>query len=495
MKNQLSKILVLSLALQTIGSAQAASIEQYRACAKSTSSPKIAQSRMNELRALLGSNDQAAPKIDWKLLSDHKRRLNYSAYLKSILQPGATELYEKLRYGNPDPVDPSMTLDQYRQYQAMIRQLHLMRALNSESVKAKEVKNGKTVVLTGISAIVKEFFAYVVSHQKKELNPDQIAKTTKDEITVRTQVEKYLAAGPKDSKGNSPLDYLGDVHNIEVRNGKVDEIHFTHFLDRSVHSDLVPGSKKLSLQLNMLLTFRTGQDDVYLMTQKILHQYFEAQRRVFAKRLVQLKSGLLDPGAESPWQKFKKEFWDRKVPHAKVVDYYKGDVQAASDSIRQALTSTADEYPEQVFKNHLTMFLEGKVKPGEAGEKDFIEERMRRLDSVIPYLKDRVAGSEYAHKTLGHLTQAQLKYVLDFFIQIKGSDVLTETESASLGEFLGNNAACVGETDLALDQPYYRTTDRLLTDLKQALIEEKANRIAKAKDLAELRKIAANRRK
>ena len=350
------KVTALALILFT-SSAQAASLADYRKCSHTEGYAAAASARSLKIRKALGTANIPAPKLFIPDSFGESSRVNFSTHMKDILEEGSSKLYEELRHGTPAVIDPAQGVAEFKEQKAHAREVLVMNEFNDSKNKSQQVKlgldgkplkdaKGAPVVenVTGISALVSDLFSHIVSAQKsKKLNQSNPS----EEAKYKSIIEQHIASAPvatfygvkirdgkKETKTRTSTvrDALGKLNDLEIREGEIDEMHF-------VSDSQTP---PVSLQLNMLLTYRTGQDNVYLEVLRILSHYFDEQYKVLSKRSYQLEHGMMNPAGLSTWTVLKNTFVGEEAPAFKVVgDYFSGDSDAAKASVKKMLTQAA----------------------------------------------------------------------------------------------------------------------------------------------------------
>ncbi len=501
----------LAVVSSMTGSAVAAPLTSYRSCQKLGDENVKAVQRLVKIRQALGTNGNLVPQLTVPIFAMQfppppavkPRRQSFSNYFRDLARSATERFHHEVRYQSPESFSPAQSIDEFREVSKAKQDSIILGYLNSKSRKAKvNGPDGRPMELWGMDALLSDLVGYVILAQK-ETDAYAWVPIPQGELELRDRLQGYFSKAGVNSAGESVFDILGKLHDTEIREGQIDEIHFTNdmspfsfpflpqaggFMDANVlrkyYSSTFPDSEKVSLTLDMLLNLRTGREDAFVAVQETLVHYLERQREVFGRRRAQLTSMTYE------FKKYVKAFKNINAllltHQAEIFEYFSGNKAAATASIAQAMADMIASDPEMAFANQVNEFLEGRVKYDGKDELKFIEGRMNKIDIVMGTLHQKLSGTLTTHQKIARLNTKQVAYLIDFFLQAKGSEILTRKESANLAAYFENKGGCVAGATSA-DYPYFRNTSRLLSELEETLTIDAARSIAKEKDLEEIR--------
>jgi hypothetical protein len=499
-----------------------APLSEYRACLGLKEEGPKAAARIGRIRQALGTESLRVPSLAASplpapfLAANPKprtppRRQSYSNYFRQVMQEAADELHIDLRYWTPRGFDPSQSVDEYRSALAEAREASVLKSLLSKSrfsVAAAPVAGAKPVKVWGMEAVLTDLLTFTVASQKSRAEPWTLIPPP--ELAVRDRLKTYLDAAPRNPDGQSVTDVLGRLHDLEFREGMLDEVHFTDpkagfgpaFMPGTpsgmvmkngklstpdvldYYANPISDRQKISLSLDMLLGLRTGKEDAFVEVQRVLVGYLDRQRETLARRRASLKDPLRD--VKRLASTFIKANQMLVTHQSEVIGWFAGDRAKAEASMAQALAEMMASEPDQILAKETERFLEGRVKLDSEQELPFIERRLAQIDLVYGTMKAKLEGTYEAHRKLSKLSASQVAYLVDFFLQTKGSEVMTRKESSNLAAYFSNAGSCV-KTASSADYPYFRNTARLLDELEETLRVDHARELADEEDLRQIR--------
>ncbi len=465
--------------------AYSAPLSLYRDCLGHSKEKEAARVRISSLRKQLGTEHYRLPDLSVvRRMKSDARRTSYSTYFRSLIQTVSDQLHADFRFGTPVAIDPAMSVDQYRNQLAFLRQDRVMNAFNSKRQTSQVVVAGKPKTLYGISALVNDLRGMRAMARPEEKATERAAGSM-PYVGPTLAISTYLEKGPRNSRGHGISQTMGKLHWVEVREGQIDELHFLGNQDLAAKSPHNPlNERTTTLSLDMLLNLRTGHEDIYLEIQRILVRYFEEQESIFARRRAEIqKNGhALQPTFSDQLRDAGKKYAPQLVGSSFPT------AGAASVAILNAISDITRDDEVTQYREKLAYFLEG-MKAGTSSEERFIKSRLADLELILPTLQQRYRETLRVHEHLMELSGPQVAYLIDFFLQSRGSEILTQAEMARVPLYFRSPSACVQGASVA-DYSYFRNTAVLLEDLEKSLEFEVSTQLARKKDIQNIRRKA-----
>ncbi len=492
-KSIVSLILSASLILAAAMSGQdapAANLNEYRAGLLKSAGTGETESlaRLAELRRSLVTEELRIEGLEAVSIPDESHHRFYSSItLKDIMQNGVTEVMRSQAMDAPMAFDPSWTPDEQRAVKALSERKRCVRSLmNSRKL------NGKA---DGLNLLVNEIYSKLAIPEatvRKAQASRVVSPATREAVSkMRQTLMAHLADAPENSKDQLLGEILGPIGEIDFTDGMVHRVFFGQ------------GAASIPASLSMLLTYRLGEDGIFVQTQDCLLQYLKDQQEVLTERQSQMNSWVSFELIKRGFEVMKN--WLNEVERVRP-----SILQAADDKARAQqeidemyeMIQTEDGTAQYLAK--LKFFSEGRDFAKDAAlEKAFIDERLQQSKFVIPYLEEKARIARVTNTTFRQLSRAQANFLLDMFLQLRGRDLPTVQDMIVMGESFAREAMRVrdGKEDKALtpeqnsrlqqmgaDFMYYRVIGNQLTELQSQLASAGDIRAAREHELELLRK-------
>ncbi|MBL7664397.1 MAG: hypothetical protein JNM93_04645 [Bacteriovoracaceae bacterium] len=421
--------------------------------------------------------------LDLKEQQDRVWNPGYSAVVKDIIRSSMVRSMKEIDAMPPEPIDPSLSVDQYRHYLATVKQLVIMDSLNDAAQKTQFYLNDIEKNKTGLEAIVSDLYHASLLEKTKQKKAAEAAKkpvAVNDVKKVQEAITSYLKNySPENKNGKNVIDVFGPVVKVEVVEGAVDEIQFNNSSDKNT---------KVSAQFHMFMTTKVGEEAIYVETQNVLLDYLKAQQKVFTNRLNYLEKGSswwnMDYYTAMYWMLMKTGYLSIETASTSLT----GAARLEKDKAKALEDLKKGHMNESVkaLKRHLSVYLEGKAQINTEKEKSFIKVRLKQLKEVIPYLEYMTIRTNKTHDMLAKLTTEQVNFMAGMFLRFMEDDVVSKIESDKLPQMIDQSKKSCG-IDYPPDLTYYSLQNRLLTEYELQRYEDKIFQAGQAEDIAEIK--------
>jgi hypothetical protein len=431
-------------------SAYAINLEDQRANAKIYSA-KDAQDANAEvgslilnLRKKLGTENNVLPASIKALIknpanNNTENRLSFSASIKRFINKSAERLSIAEKYQAPVKIDSAVSISKFRQQKKEYE----------SSISLIDIAKDADELTTGLVTLAER--------DRAETKPEKAAEVSK--LEVGKEILAYIEKAPQ-YFGKQITRLIGELTSVEIVDGNVREIHFSR------------AGVTIEFSLSMLATLRSGEDLNYIKALEHTIDYFNEQNFIFQKRLEVLDSPLAAA-------------IEQKVNH--LIETLK-TYEVSDWEIKKAIATS--ENPDVIYSRKLSKFLEGKTFANAASEKEFLQKRINRIRSFMPYLHKQYDNSIRVHNRLVKLTVEQQNYLIDLFLQLQGKNILVSTDSVTIEKQLKANKALF-DNDAFVSIEYGRLIADQINNLSIYLDYEKVqkqSRIADQKVLTTLAK-------
>lgn len=452
MKSQFKPMITLSSLVFGLSFAQAQT--KYKNAAEVmnlrhqlVSSTPVAQSPVSDLSMILKKN-----------FKDDDDSLTSSFFIKQILSTKASAFINGIKGGHLVLIDPSLSLPQY---DAKVKQSEgelLIQSINQKKATANS-KSEMEQVVTDL------MFNHALKQRKAEKEVKNIP-LTEDEQQVIAKLNEHLQKAPKNNKGQSLKEILGDFHDFGIHNGRIRYLTFSSEQNLALSSHAVPNTKKYDLSLSNLISLKTGDDRFFVLIHQYLVNYLKEQKQFFDQRseAIDGHQGLVAS--------------DMVIASAEL--FKNNNLRIGEKTLGP--TKWEQLSGSQKYAARLQYFLEGH--PGYtdlATEKKALNQRSAMNGVVIQYLEGRMVGAARVNNLSSALSAAQMNFLIDLFLQLNQDRLPTD---ALVDQ--AQTKAMQDEKGI-LDFVYLRQLNRDLISLQQYMDENESKERAKQIDLKTLR--------
>lgn len=378
MKTLTIKSFAFAIASMTLGlGVQAAQLKDLRPQYNLSNSEKstleaASAKRTQKLRSLLNtSNLKFTASYDGTI--NVKRSLTTSVYVKSILSDVSKAFKNQESYDKPLTFDPS--------------------AFESEidrSVLSRKNNLCKTIIGKSKKDLIDQI--YDMSYQARNSTAaNRSAEVKNASSELADALNQYIGA--------DALKKLGKIHQIEIVDGKVTRIHFSHSKKLKTNPSVaLPDSESLALSLEMLSTIVSGYDQFFIDGNRCLVDLLKAESFAVGNKIKKIESGYA----------------------YRFTGYGKNDLKA-------------------------------------------LRSNQFKFEAAYDFMLQKYAGARFAHLIVGQLTQKQIHVLLDLFLQLRGKDIPTSDDVRGLKTLAGQGSSNALKVDTLyysnLEEELYRAEE------------------------------------
>ncbi len=380
--------------------------------------------------------------------------ISSSFFFKEFLSGASDAVLRSLRYGTPLAIDPSLTIEQY-QAKLDQRESHIcVAAINQVGYTA----DGKNSEMDQLLARIKKNLSGSSSGGRGQR---EAAPIFAEERKIVGLLRAHMAQAPG---ADQIRRILGEVHDVELFNNRIRRVVFTHEADKSKKTETLSNSKKVEMQLSMVISMRTGQDEAFVKIQNCVVQYLKAQQVVLGNRMGAIKGGR----AKTSQQLF---------------------AEAGLANVKPSPTQFESVPKAQREAYQLKYFFEGKSGFATlADEEQFLITRLVKIEDTLAYLQSRLDGALTANRALAQLSKAQMDFLADMMLQLNRDNLPLAGDVQHLRSASQTADASTAEGKAMFEAfVYFRQIARDLSAMSEAMDLEKARNGARREDARELR--------
>lgn len=385
-----------------------------------------------------------------------RNRVSYNTYVKNILQGSLDRLSQEEKYQSPVAIDDTFSIEKLVYAKENIKRANCIQGFLGEGDKKKS-----------IDSFLQEFLGLVRDSKKTESAIKSSGVMSAYVKLLQAEIAKFGFVEQK----------LGTVSGVLVTDNVVKEILLN-----------VNGlSKPLQLTLSMLITSRTGEDKSYLATQRCLLDFLEEQSAV-----LQFRMRLLNNNVEAD----KMDMFRRKFEKiAANIAEFEGEEKSQK---WQAERIRKD--PRAQYLKKIAVYMDGKAflsntAEQKSEEKKFIEQRLDLVHGVLELMKPKYEASKLINEMMSKLSIGQVNKLIDLFLQLRGNDILSDSEYVSVTDQMFKNSLSKGVdqnidldvNEAAVDSINYKLQHKQLFQLTKVLDEEQLAREQLQRDLNQIR--------
>lgn len=358
--------------------------------------------------ALFGESDFTKDIFDqWEIsqFSNKSDPNNYyalesSSFFNNRLKKGIYFLNTQRKYAAPLVINPSWFADDVKKHVAKKNRNICLKSLD-QSDRFKDLKtdpNGNRP--GGINQMIRFYYDSIVSDTSQS-NKNYADNKNTDHSNAIEVLNKFIVKNYPDV-----LNRLGRIFNIKMKYGLLYKIYFTTSDNIKMlrHASTVADDKKISLNLAMLLSFKSGDDQGFVDINQCFYNYIKGQRDAFSTKLKEING-------------------------------------VAKDKLFASSKKADAETLYKQYTNDLALYL------GEHDEEDenFIKEQFKIVEKILPIAKSKLSGAVNVNRSLAKLTENERNFMTLVFVHLTSKSLASSDEIRLMQMYMNNQAQIINK--------------------------------------------------